>query len=216
MQVMGLLNQLSTGGTAGSVRRTGSNYQNRSTFSQALQQKQIHQVKQEIYDKFQISVGAWGKAFSCYIPSNLLYKMSGNAGLKEKVYKQLESYSPENYQASIAGLDPPVKKCTLVFDEGGNAFATLEAASSEQDLLSSPTGSLYKNYLLQQASLFPDPSGLYGSAGVTGSFWSNGYGLNSLYGSGCSYPASSLYGAASLYKNGSLFSSVMGKLSQLV
>ncbi len=205
MQVTNLVNQLSTASIANGTKRVGRTSQAASTFNQTLQQKRINQVKQEIYDKFQISVGSYGKSFSCYMPSSLLQKMSVNPQLKEKVYEQLESYTPENLQASVAGLNPPVKKCTLIFDEGGDAAATLEAASSKQDLNSS-ANSLYQNYLLQRTSLLSYPSSLY-----------SGYGLNSLYGlGGYPYSVSSLYGAGSLYNNSSLLSSVMSKLSQRI
>ncbi len=193
MQITGLLNQLQAVEHTGKARR-GSSVQGAETFGNTLQQRRINRVKEEIYDQFQISVGTYGKEFSCYIPSEVLYKMSCNAEMREKVYEQLESYSPDNYQASVAGLKPPVKKCTLIFDEGGNATATLEAASDETS--SSTANSLYQSYLRRQAAMLPYQMGAYG--------------LNSFYGS-YGYPYTvSFNGLSALYKSSSLFSGRWG------
>ena len=222
MQVAQIWNQLSTPSLAVGMGRASRYMQTGSTaFNKALKERQINQVKQEIYEKFQITVGSYGKSFSCYIPANVLYQISYNPQMKEKVYEQLESYSPENYQESIAGLNPPVKRCTLIFDEGGDAAATLEAAASEADLANTSSGSAYLSYLRGQSAMLPYSLTAYGSNGLgslyglSSLYGGSGYNLSSLYGLSSPYTMAS-YGDTSRYTTNSLFASVMSRLSSRI
>ena len=38
----------------------------------------------------------------------------------------LADYSSSEFQTTMQTLNPPVKKCTLIFDENGDVVATLE------------------------------------------------------------------------------------------
>lgn len=221
MQVMGLVNQLSNYNFAAGVRRTNRYTQTDTTsFNKTLQQRQINQVKQEIYEKFQISVGSYGKSFSCYIPANVLYQIGCNPSMKEKVYEQLESYSPENYQASIAGLNPPVKRCTLIFDEGGDATATLEAATSEDDLMKYSSANAILNYRRGQTAALPYSLAAYGGNSLNSMYGMSsvgnlGYNLGSLYGFYSPY-TSSYYGNNSGRNTNSLLASVVSRISSRI
>ncbi|MBQ9989521.1 MAG: hypothetical protein IJP31_01050 [Lachnospiraceae bacterium] len=218
MQLMSIGNQLSTCNLSAKAGRTSRYTQVASfNFGKTFQEKQINQVKQEIYEKFGISVGSYGKSFSCYIPSNVLYQISCNSQMKEKVYEQLESYSPENYEKSIAGLNPPVKRCTLIFDEGGDATATMEAAASEEDLASSViNNNAYLSYLKgQSAMLSYNSNGLSSLYGLNSLYGGSGYNLSSLYGLNSPY-TTSFYGNLSRYNTNSLFTSIMSRLSSRI
>lgn len=142
-----------TYGTTNALK-TVNNYGSMSNFNGILKEQRINNVKKEIYQKFQISVGSSNGEFECYIPSDVLYGMSTNSKLKEKVYNTLEDYSGEKFKQSIQGLNPPVKKCTLIFDESGDVTATLEAKVESE---TSNSKSSYINTLFGQSSriLYP-------------------------------------------------------------
>ena len=55
--------------------------------------------------------------FECYIPSDVLYKMNTDTALRQKVYDMLADYSSDKFKLTMQTLNPPVKKCTLVFDD---------------------------------------------------------------------------------------------------
>ena len=93
-------------------------------FYGTLREQQINCVKEDIYNKFHIDVGAANGYFECYIPSDVLYKM--NTALRQKVYDMLADYSSDKFKLTMRTLNPPVKKCTLVFDDNGEIVATLE------------------------------------------------------------------------------------------
>ena len=52
--------------------------------------------------------------------------MNTDSALKNKVYAMLADYSSSEFQTTMQTLNPPVKKCTLIFDENGDVVATLE------------------------------------------------------------------------------------------
>ena len=79
-----------------------------------------------IYNKFHIDVGAANGYFECYIPSDVLYRMNTDTVLRQKVYDMLADYSSDKFKLTMQTLNPPVKKCTLVFDDNGEGVATLE------------------------------------------------------------------------------------------
>ncbi|RHQ43303.1 hypothetical protein DWY37_05730 [Roseburia sp. AF25-13LB] len=71
-------------------------------------------------------MGAANGYFECYIPSDVLYKMNTDTALRQKVYDMLADYSSDKFKLTMRTLNPPVKKCTLVFDDNGEIVATLE------------------------------------------------------------------------------------------
>lgn len=71
-------------------------------------------------------MGAANGYFECYIPSDVLYKMNTDTVLRQKVYDMLADYSSDKFKLTMRTLNPPVKKCTLVFDDNGEIVATLE------------------------------------------------------------------------------------------
>lgn len=46
--------------------------------------------------------------------------------VRQKVYDMLADYSSDKFKLTMQTLNPPVKKCTLVFDDNGEVVATLE------------------------------------------------------------------------------------------
>lgn len=46
--------------------------------------------------------------------------------VRQKVYDMLADYSSDKFKLTMRTLNPPVKKCTLVFDDNGEIVATLE------------------------------------------------------------------------------------------
>ena len=88
-------------------------------FYGTLREQQINCVKEDIYNKFHIDVGAANGYFECYIPSDVLYKMNTDTALRQKVYDMLADYSSDKFKLTMQTLNPPVKKCTLVFDDNG-------------------------------------------------------------------------------------------------
>ena len=95
-------------------------------FGRTLREQQINCVKEDIYNKFHIDVGAANGYFECYISSDVLYRMNTDTALKQKVYDMLADYSSDKFKLTMQTLNPPVKKCTLVFDDNGEVVATLE------------------------------------------------------------------------------------------
>lgn len=59
-------------------------------------------------------------------PSDVLYRMNTDTVLRQKVYDMLADYSSDKFKLTMQTLNPPVKKCTLVFDDNGEVVATLE------------------------------------------------------------------------------------------
>lgn len=95
------------------------------TFSGKLRESEISSVKKDIYDKFGVDVGKFNDSFECHIPTEVLCKMNKDSTLKRKVYDMLADYTSAKFQMTRRALDPPVKKCTLVFDKKGDVVATL-------------------------------------------------------------------------------------------
>jgi hypothetical protein len=96
-----------------------------SDFSNQFKKNVINNVKSDIYEKFGINVGVADNSFECFISGDVLYRMNTDEELKEKIYAMLEDYTSPHFQMTKISLNPPVKKCTLVFDENGDVVATL-------------------------------------------------------------------------------------------
>ena len=45
--------------------------------------------------------------------------MNTDTALRQKVYDMLADYSSDKFKLTMQTLNPPVKKCTLVFDDNG-------------------------------------------------------------------------------------------------
>ena len=52
--------------------------------------------------------------------------MNTDTVLRQKVYDMLADYSSDKFKLTMQTLNPPVKKCTLVFDDNGEVVVTLE------------------------------------------------------------------------------------------
>lgn len=63
--------------------------------------------------------------------------MNTDSALKNKVYAILADYSSSEFQTTMQTLNPPVKKCTLIFDENGDVVATLEPDVEKESVGSS-------------------------------------------------------------------------------
>ena len=159
------MNSLSAVGSTGSYGRIGNSYQKSNSFYTMLQSQQANRMKQEIYKKFQVSVGDYSGNFKCYIPSEVLCKMNTDKELKEKVFNSLEKCSKEEFKNSM--------KCTVIFDEEGEMTATLETDNGKQKKSSVSTNLMYQKLLMQQTALMPYQINMY-------SGYHNLYGLNGI------------------------------------
>lgn len=182
-RIMGALNQVSAISNIDSYGRTGNIKQTGRSFGNILQNQLVNRMKQEIYNRFQITLGGYSDTFSCYIPSNVLSRMNTDEALKEKVFHMLEKYSGEEFKESV-------EKCTLIFDEEGDMTATLETAAEKKNQTVQNAYLLYQKYLMQRASLMPFQMNSY-------SLYNNLYGLNG-------------FSNLNMMKN-SLFSSIFGR-----
>ncbi|AOT72298.1 hypothetical protein [Geosporobacter ferrireducens] len=95
-------------------------------FGKALREKQIDSIKEDIFNRFNINVGAMSGKVECHIPEDVLYRMNTDTALKKKVYDMLSDYSSDKFKMTMQTLNPPVKKCILIFDDTGEVTATLE------------------------------------------------------------------------------------------
>ena len=112
-----------------SVNNTGKSQKNSAcdtSFETTMREQQINNTKEEIYNKFHVDVNNANGKFECYISSDVLYRMNTDSELKSKVYAMLEDYTSDKFQTFCKTFDPPVKKCTLMFDENGDVVSTLE------------------------------------------------------------------------------------------
>lgn len=108
------------------VNGTEKQVKENAKFSDQLGTTEVNNIVNEIYDKFGINVGVSNSRFECFIPGDVLYRMNTDSALKNKVYAMLADYSSSEFQTTMQTLNPPVKKCTLIFDENGDVVATLE------------------------------------------------------------------------------------------
>lgn len=171
--VYGILNPLSTISNINCYGSSGNIYQTSMSFGTILKSQMVNQIKQEIYNRFQVEVGGDGDDFKLYIPSETLYQMNTNSTLKEKVFHMLEKYSGEEFKNSIMGEESAIKNCTLTFDEEGDMTATLKTGTEKQSTTDQSTTLLYQKLLMQQAALMPYQTNLY-----TG--YNTMYGLNGI------------------------------------
>ncbi len=95
-------------------------------FDENLFESSANTVIQEIHDKFGLNVGESGHRIECYIPRDVLYRMSQNDNLKQDIYTVLEDYTCTEFKIQLDTLNPPVKKCKLIFDKDANVVANLE------------------------------------------------------------------------------------------
>ena len=124
IQVLGILSNITA--SVQNVNTIEGDINVEKGFGRTLREQQINCVKEDIYNKFHIDVGAANGYFECYISSDVLYRMNTDTALKQKVYDMLADYSSDKFKLTMQTLNPPVKKCTLVFDDNGEVVATLE------------------------------------------------------------------------------------------
>ena len=96
------------------------------SFSGTIKENEVNYIKVDIYDKFGVNINKSNSSFECYIPGDVLYKMNKDTALRKKIYDMLADYTSTKFQRARKALNPPVKKCTLVFDKNGDVVATLE------------------------------------------------------------------------------------------
>ena len=92
------------------VNGTEKQVKENAKFSDQLGTTEVNNIVKEIYNKFGINVG---------------------------VYAMLADYSSSEFQTTMQTLNPPVKKCTLIFDENGDVVATLEPDVEKESVGSS-------------------------------------------------------------------------------
>lgn len=126
IQALGMLSNITAIEQKQNVNTIEGDINVEKDFYGTLREQQINCVKEDIYNKFHIDVGAANGYFECYIPSDVLYKMNTDTALRQKVYDMLADYSSDKFKLTMQTLNPPVKKCTLVFDDNGEIVATLE------------------------------------------------------------------------------------------
>lgn len=126
IQALGMLSNITAIVQKQNVNTISGDINVEKDFYGTLREQQINCVKEDIYNKFHIDVGAANGYFECYIPSDVLYRMNTDTVLRQKVYDMLADYSSDKFKLTMQTLNPPVKKCTLVFDDNGEVVATLE------------------------------------------------------------------------------------------
>ena len=126
IQALGMLSNITAIEQKQNVNTISGDINVEKDFYGTLREQQINCVKEDIYNKFHIDVGAANGYFECYIPSDVLYRMNTDTVLRQKVYDMLADYSSDKFKLTMQTLNPPVKKCTLVFDDNGEVVATLE------------------------------------------------------------------------------------------
>ena len=119
------------------VNGTEKQVKENAKFSDQLGTTEVNNIVNEIYDKFGIKVGVSNSRFECFIPGDVLYRINTDSALKNKVYAMLADYSSSEFQTTMQTLNPPVKKCTLIFDENGDVVATLEPDVEKESVGSS-------------------------------------------------------------------------------
>ena len=111
------------------VNGTEKQVKENAKFSDQLGTTEVNNIVNEIYDKFGINVGVSNSRFECFIPGDVLYRMNTDS--------MLADYSSSEFQTTMQTLNPPVKKCTLIFDENGDVVATLEPDVEKESVGSS-------------------------------------------------------------------------------
>ena len=119
------------------VNGTEKQVKENAKFSDQLGTTEVNNIVKEIYNKFGINVGVSNSRFECFIPGDVLHRMNTDSALKNKVYAMLADYSSSEFQTTMQTLNPPVKKCTLIFDENGDVVATLEPDVEKESVGSS-------------------------------------------------------------------------------
>ena len=112
IQALGMLSNITAIVQKQNVNTISGDINVEKDFYGTLREQQINCVKEDIYNKFHIDVGAANGYFECYIPSDVLYRMNTDTVLRQKVYDMLADYSSDKF--------------TLVFDDNGEVVATLE------------------------------------------------------------------------------------------
>lgn len=152
-QILEVINNISANVRLQNTEGNKADAETEKFFGITLKEQQINSIKADIYDRFQIDVDTANGRLYCYIPGNVLYKMNFDSALKEKVYNILADYSSDKFEMEMQTLYPPVKKCTLVFDDNGNAVATLEADMERLEKDTEKPAKKRKPYLLRDCSL---------------------------------------------------------------
>ena len=116
------------------VNGTEKQVKENAKFSDQLGTTEVNNIVKEIYNKFGINVGVSNSRF---IPGDVFHRMNTDSALKNKVYAMLADYSSSEFQTTMQTLNPPVKKCTLIFDENGDVVATLEPDVEKESVGSS-------------------------------------------------------------------------------
>lgn len=119
------------------VNGTEKQVKENAKFSDQLGTTEVNNIVKEIYNKFGINVGVSNSRFECFIPGDVFHRMNTDSALKNKVYAMLADYSSSEFQTTMQTLNPPVKKCTLIFDENGDVVATLEPDVEKESVGSS-------------------------------------------------------------------------------
>ena len=150
IQVLGILSNITA--SVQNVNTIEGDINVEKGFGRTLREQQINCVKEDIYNKFHIDVGAANGYFECYISSDVLYRMNTDTALKQKVYDMLADYSSDKFKLTMQTLNPPVKKCTLVFDDNGEVVATLEPDLGGEKAVSEKSKNIEKVRIIDSIS----------------------------------------------------------------
>ena len=110
IQALGMLSNITAIEQKQNVNTIEGDINVEKDFYGTLREQQINCVKEDIYNKFHIDVGAANGYFECYIPSDVLYRMNTDTALRQKVYDMLAEYSSDKFKLTMQTLNPPVKK----------------------------------------------------------------------------------------------------------
>ena len=89
IQALGMLSNITAIVQKQNVNTISGDINVEKDFYGTLREQQINCVKEDIYNKFHIDVGAANGYFECYIPSDVLYRMNTDTVLRQKVYDML-------------------------------------------------------------------------------------------------------------------------------
>lgn len=84
IQALGMLSNITAIEQKQNVNTIEGDINVEKDFYGTLREQQINCVKEDIYNKFHIDVGAANGYFECYIPSDVLYKMNTDTALRQE------------------------------------------------------------------------------------------------------------------------------------
>ena len=107
IQALGMLSNITAIVQKQNVNTIENDINVENDFCGTLREQQINCVKEDIYNKFHIDVGAANGYFECYIPSDVLYKMNTDTALRQQFQPMYLLRSVQNISRNLTdGMVP--------------------------------------------------------------------------------------------------------------